>query len=825
VSIFLGDLRFGARLLARNPGMTAVAVLSLGLGIGANTTIFSLINEVFLRPMPLTEPARLVGVFTSDERNRGAGPIGGVAPMSRLNFEDLRDRNQVFDGMAAAGFTGLGLSSGQGEPEQIFAQIVTDNYFSLLGPPMAAGRGFTPGTDDKPGAAPEAVLSYGLWQRRFGLDPGIIGRSITLNSHAYTVVGIAGQAFRGVGGLGGPALWVPFSMHREATSGFLRETWDSRRALNLQVIGRLAPGATIESAAANLGAIAAGLAADYPNDNRGRSVTLQPLIEAALSPNPEQRRQFNLAGSLLMVIVGLVLVVACANVANLLLARGSARRQEIAVRASLGAGRGRLVRQLLAESALLGLIGGVVGLLAAAWSRSALLALRPPFLPDDALSLPMDWRVLAFTTIVALGTGLLFGLLPALQGSRPDLAVELTDRSNPSGAGRRVSVRNALVVGQIAMSMVALFAAGLFLRSLGNARQIDPGFDASRLSVLSFDLASLGMPIDASVERQREILERARSFPIVERASLANTTPLLDGGFARTVFQEGQDPSDPRAGRFVQITVAGDGYFDTVGVPVVAGRDFSPSDTTESPLVVIINETMAERFWPGEEAMGKRFRFSGQDQLTEVVGIARDSKYNFIGEEPQPHLYQPLRQVPQAAVTLLIRSENPQAALGAVRSAVQQMEPTLPLTGVLTMGDILAQGLWAARLGAILLGVFGLLALVLAAVGVYGVMAYAVGQRSREIAVRLALGADAGTVRRQVLAQGLAVAGLGVVLGILAGIALSRLMVGLMYDVSPYDPVTLVTIPALLMAVAALAIYVPARRASRVDPVVALRMN
>jgi len=822
----LNDIRFGVRLLARNPALTLVAVLSLGLGIGANTTIFTLINEVFLHPLPMRESSRLVGVYTTDERNRDAGFFGNANPMSRLNFEDIRDRNQVFEGLAAAGFIGVGVSDGQGEPEQVFGQIVTDNYFSLLGPPMAAGRGLTAGTDQSPGAAPEAVLSYGLWQRRFGGDPGMVGRTITLNGHAYTVVGVTGEAFRGTGAIGGPALWVPFSMYREATSGFIRETWDSRRALVFQVVGRLAPGVLLEAAGANVTTIAASLAADYPDDNRGRGVVVQPLADASLSPNPAQRQQFNTAGALLMAIVGLVLLVACANVANLLLARAAARRQEIAVRVSLGAGRGRLIRQLLVESLLLGLLGGAVGLLAASWSRSALMALRPPFLPEDALDLSMDWRVLLFTGLVATGTGLLFGLFPALQFSRPDLAVELKDRSSqPSGGRGRVTVRHALVVGQVALSMVALICAGLFLRSLGNARQIDPGFDLSRLAVLSFDLASRGLPMDAAVERQREILERARSFPVVERAALANATPLAGGGFARTVFQEGQDTSDPRAGRFVQITVAGDGYFGTMGIPLLRGRDFGPGDTPQAPQVVIINETMARRFWPGEEAIGRRFRFSGQDHLTEIVGIARDSKYNFIGEDPQPHLYQPFGQAPQAAVTVILRTDNPEAALGAVRSAVQQMEPTMPLTGVFTMPAIFDQALWAARMGATLLGVFGVLALVLAAVGVYGVMAYSVSQRTREIGVRLALGASVGQVQRQVLRQGLLLTGAGVIAGIAGGVTLNRLIVGLMYDVSPYDPVTLAAIPAILLAVATLAIYIPARRASRVDPVVALRTS
>ena len=821
---FWNDVRFGVRVLGRTPALTLVAVLSLGLGIGANTAIFTLINDVFLRPLPLTDLSRLVGVFTTDERNSGAGFFGGANPVSRPNFQDYRDQNQVFEGMAAAAFTSLGVSGGQGEPEQVVAQIVSDDYLSLLGPPMAAGRTFTPGTDETPGAAPEAVLSYGLWQRRFGGDADVIGRNITLNGLAFTVIGVTGEGFKGTGAVFGPALWVPFSMYREATSGFVRDTWDMRRALAFQVVGRLKPGVSVETAGANLNTIAASLAAAYPDDNRGRGAMVQPLADGVLSPNPAQRRQFGTAGAVLMVIVGLILLIACANVANLLLARAGARRQEIAMRVALGARRTRLVRQLLVESVLLGALGGAVGLLLAAWAGSALLMLRPPFLPDDALSLTMDWRVLGFAALITLGTSVLFGLVPALQSSRPDLTVELKDRSSqPSGGGRRVTVRNALVVSQVALSMVALISGGLFLRSLGNARLIDPGFDAPKLAVLSFDLASRGLPLEAAADRQREILERARSFPMVERAALASTTPLFGGGFARSVFLEGQDVADPRAGRFAQIAIVGDGYFETVGIPVQRGRDFGIADAPDSPQVVIVNETMARQFWPDRDAVGQRFHFSGQQQPTEVVGVARDSKYNFIGEDPQPFIYQPLRQVPQAAATVLLRSASPGAALGAVRSAVQQMEPTMPLTGVFTMGAIIDQGLWAARLGATLLGVFGVLALALAAIGVYGVMAYSVSQRTREIGVRLALGATSGVVRWQVLRQGLTLAGIGVGGGVAIGVALSRLVVGLLYDVSPYDPATLTLIPAILLAVAALAIYIPARRASRVDPVIALR--
>jgi predicted permease len=817
------DFRFAVRLLARSPILTLVAALSLGLGIGANTTIFSLVNEVFLRPLPLQAPDRLVAVFTADERNRQQA-FGGFMPTSRLNFEDYRDQNEVFDGLVANGFTAVGLSGGTGEPEQVAAEIVSPGYFTVLGAPMAMGRPFLPEEERTTGAAPVTVLSFGLWQRRYGGDRGLVGGTVSINGRVFTVVGVTAEGFKGTNAIGGGQLWIPFAMYRETTSGFMLESWDSRRALLFQITGRLKPNATLSQASANLDTIAAALAQEYPNDNRGRSLTLVPLAEATI--NPAFRGNMLTAGGLLMVIVGLVLLVACANVANLLLARAASRRQEIAVRLSLGASRGRLVRQLLIESVVLAVLGGAAGLLLSLWTRPALQALRPPFLPDDALSGTMDGRVLLFTTALALATGLLFGLFPALQFSRPDLAVELKDRSSqPSGGRRRVTVRNALVVAQVALSFVALIGAGLFLRSLGHARAIDPGFDASRLAVLSFDLTAQGLPLQAAAARQREILERVRGVGAVERAAFTATVPLSGGGFARSVFLEGQDVTDQRAARLVQVSAAGDGYFETIGVPLLRGRDFRPADLPDAPLVVIVNETMARTFWPEQDALGKRFKFFGDERFTEVVGIARDSKYNFIGEAPLPFIYTPLDQMPQSAITIALRSANPDAALGTVRALVQQTEPNLPLVGVFTMDDVLEQALWAARMGAMLLAIFGGLALLLASIGVYGVMAYAVSQRTRELGIRLALGATAGEVRGMVFRQGLTLTALGIAAGTACALLLANLVTALLYGVSATDPWTFATIPVVLGAVAALAIYIPARRASRVDPVVALRVS
>jgi predicted permease len=817
------DLRFAIRLLTRSPILTLVAALSLGLGIGANTTIFSLVNEVFLRPLPLEAPERLVSVFTADERNRQSA-FGGFMPTSRMNFEDYRDRNEVFEALIAQTFAAISLSGGSGEPEQVPAEVVSPGYFTVLGAPMSIGRGFLPEEERTLGAAPVTVLSHGLWQRRYGADRSLVGRTVMLNGRAFTVVGVAAEGFKGTNAIGGPQLWLPFAMYRETTSGFILDNWDSRRALNFQITGRLKPGVDVEQASANMNAIASALAQEYPNDNRGRSLTLVPLAQATI--NPAFRGNMVTASGLLMVIVGLVLLVACANVANLLLARAAARKQEIAVRLSLGASRGRLVRQLLIESMVLALLGGAVGLILALWTRPALQALRPPFLPDDALAASMDARVLLFTAFIAVTTGLLFGLLPALQFSRPDLAVELKDRTSlPAGSRRRVTMRHALVVAQVALSFVALIGAGLFLRSLDHARAINPGFDANRLAVLSFDLTTVGMPPEAATDRQRQILERVRGVAGIERAAYTAVVPLAGGGFARSVFPEGQDATDPRAARLVQVSAVGDGYFETINIPIVGGRDFKSSDTMASPRVVIINETMARTFWPNQDAVGRRFKFFRDEFFTEVVGVARDSKYNFIGEDPQPFIYTPLLQTPQTAMTLAMRSANPDAALGTVRAIIQQMEPNMPLVGVFTMANVLNQALWAPRMGAMLLAIFGGLALLLASIGVYGVMAYAVNQRTRELGIRLALGATASEVRGMVFRQGLTLTALGIGLGIVAAMLLANLVSTLLYGVSAIDPLTFVTIPVILGSVAALAIYIPARRASRVDPVVALRIS
>jgi predicted permease len=823
MTTFLHDLKYGARLLAKTPGFTVIAALSLALGIGANTTIFTLVNAVLLNPLPVEDPGQLVSVWTSDERNN-QGAAFGFLQTSPMNFRDLREKNAVFSGMTGHVGMPLNITGGTGNPEQVFGEMVTGNYFSVLGARPQIGRGFLEDEDRTPGEKLVAVLGYGEWQKRYGGDPSIVGRVISLNGASFTVVGVMPKGFKGTNAIGAPALWVPYMTYPQTTNGFFRELAEpnNRRGLVFNITGRLKPGVSVQQAEANLKTIARQLEQEYPNENKGRNVTLVPLAQATI--NPGFRDNIVKAGGLLMTIVGLVLLIACANVANLLLARAAARQKEIAVRLSLGAGRGRLIRQLLTEGTLLALIGGAAGLLLAYWAQGLLWSFRPPFLTADSIDLHPDTRVLLFTLGVSIATGVLFGLAPAIQASRPDLVVELKEKTSaPTGSNRLFSLRNVLVSAQVALSLVALVGAGLFLRSLQHAQQISPGFDAEHLAVLSFDLGAQGYTEERGRQFQQRVLERAAAVPGVQSASVASTVPLFAGGFARTVFLEGQDASDRRAGKLVQISVVGSHYLETLGIPLARGRTLSELDQPNTPMAVVINETMAKRFWPDQDAIGKRFKFFGQDFFNQVVGIAKDSKYNFIGEEAQPFIYQATTQVYQPQLSLFVKAARPQAVLGTVRGEVQQLDRNLPLTGVFTLNDIFDQALWAPRMAASLLAVFAGLSLVLSVIGIYGVMAYAVSQRTRELGIRMALGASRQDVLRLVVMQGLRLTVMGVAFGLIASFAVTRLVVSLLYDVSPTDVVTFTAVPVLLAAAAMVASYVPALRATRIDPMVALR--
>jgi len=816
----LQDIRYSVRMLARSPAFTLVAVLSLGLGIGANTTIFTLVNVLLLHPLPLENTDRLVAVFTSDARNTAR--FQSYMQSSYPNYLDYRQQNSVFSELAAQQFLPLSLTT-QGEPEQIFGEMVTGNYFDVLGVKPAVGRLFSlSAEDDKQlGAHPEVVLSHALWKRRFGADAGIIGKKIELNRMNFTVSGVAQENFRGVAAVGGPVLWIHMSMWKQVARGFFLENFMDRRALFVFMYGRLKPGVSVGEADAAMKALSKQLERAYPRENDSRSAAVRPVLEATFF-SPEIRRDMVSAGVGLMVVVGMVLLIACANVANLLLARAGARQREVAVRISLGASRGRLVRQMMTESLLLAILAGLAGTAIAYWSRDLLWSLRPAFLQADALNLAFDKRIAIFTAAISLLTGILFGLLPALQISKPNLAGSLKDRTAQPNADRRwFGLRNVLVAGQVALSLVALAGASLFLQSMKSAQQVDPGFETKHLMVLSFDTGAEGYAREKSYAFYRDAAVRVQALPGVESAAVAQSPPLSGNG-ARTVFPEGLDFADRRNGKLTDLNHVSAGYFETLGIPILRGRAFTENDREGAPMVAIINETMAKSMWPGQDALGKRFRCYGETWLVEVVGIARTTKYTTLGEEPTPYLYFPLLQHETPQATLHVRTKgDPAQATGMVRTAVQQLDPRMPLTNVVTIEGVISGVLWAPRMGAALLTTFGLIALLLAAMGIHGVVSYSVSQRTQEIGIRMALGASQKNVLSLILGRSLFVVGVGAAIGLAGAVAAARAMKNLLFVDG--DALTFGGTALLLMLVACLASYLPARRAARIDPLLALR--
>jgi predicted permease len=618
------------------------------------------------------------------------------------------------------------------------------------------------------------------------------------------------------------------SMHDVVQPNF--DWYEERRGLFLFAFGRLKPGIGVEQASANMKAVFANLEQAFPTDNKGRSAGAWPLLDARLNPGGQGGAQVVQISAILMAVVGIVLLIACANIANLLLARANRRRKEIAIRLALGAARRRLVRQLLTESLLLGLIGGALGLLLAFWLVDTVAATQLPLpLPIDD-NLALDSRVLIFTTLLALVTGVLFGLVPALQASRPDVVPILKNESVPGGSPRRgwgavLNLRQALVVAQIALSLVSLIAAGLFVRSLRHSQQIDTGFERKGVVVMAFNLGREGYTPERGQVFYQQITERVSGLPGVRHAAVAQNAPLT-GGFSRSVFPEGADTTT-RDRILVQVNSVSPGYLETLDVPLVRGRDFVTADVTGTPLVVIVNETMAQRFWPGEDAIGKRFKFFGDDEFTTVIGIAKNAKYNGVAEDPIPFIYQPLRQNYSPAAVLHVRADGDAATLTpAIRREVQQLDPTLSVFNIRTLDDQVANSLAPLRVNVLLMTTFGALALLLACIGLYGVSSYSVTQRTREIGVRMALGASGSSVLRLVLAHGAALICAGLVVGLLIALPLTWFVPGdLLTNISVRDPWTFAVTASLLGFVSLIATYFPARRATKIDPLIALRTD
>ncbi len=814
------DIRYGVRSLWKSPALAAVAILSLALGVGANTTMFTLINTLFLNPLPVARPSELVAVFTLDANNPTR--FGNLLPLSYPNLDDFRRHNDVLTDLA--GYSSplpISLST-EAASERIFMQLVTGNYFDVLGLRPAAGRFFLPDEDRTPGTHAVTVIGHGFWQRRLGGDPNVVGRTITLNRIPFTIVGVAPEAFKGVTTIFGPDLWLPAMMAPQMLPRHFGDWLHERGAVAFNTAGRLQPGISRQQAEARLKAIAETLAREYPVANKGRSVSVATLTEAAIFPG--MRGPLMFGGAVLMAIVGLVLLIACSNVANLLLARATSRRQEIAVRLAIGAGRGRVIRQLLTESFTLALVGGAVGLVFGFWGQDLLWSFRPAVVANNFVELQFDTRVFVFTFILALTSGIVFGLVPALRASRPDLVAVLNEESTTSAGHRRAArIRGALVIGQVALSLVALVVAGLFLRNIERAFKVDLGYDASRIAVVTANPAQAGYDQPRSEQFYRDVRERALQVPGMSSASWSTNQPLW-ASLYRRILIDGRDPSGTSDAILVLVSTVDVEYFKTLGVSVMSGREFDATDRPESRLVAIVNETMATKYWPNESALGKRIRFDNDATSREIVGIVKTIKYQSVGEPPQPAMFLPLGQNDAPAMVLYIRAARDAGpVLQSIQREIRAMAADVPLENPATVMEIIDQSLWMMKLATGLVAVFGVLALALACVGLYGILAYTVGQRQREIGLRMAIGADRATVLRLVLREAATLLGVGLALGLGLSAAAGRAVASLLFGLSPIDGPAFAGAAATLVIVALAASYLPARRASRLNPSVALR--
>jgi predicted permease len=817
------DIRYALRNLRKSPAFAAIAVITLALGIGANTAIFTVVNAVFFHPIPVKDPARLVEIFTLDQRKIFGAANNNVLPNSFPNGHDIQQRAQSFSGVTVYESFATPVSmTVNGQPNQYFAQLSSGNYFDVLGVHAQLGRTFRPEEDSTAGAGPVVVLNHGFWERVLAANPNVIGQNVLINGQGFSIIGVAPKGFQGTAVIGGPDMWIPMSMHDQILTGFTKQLFNERRFLGYSSVGRLKEGATPEQAKAELQAIALDLEKAFPLANKGRTFTLQPLLESSIAAN--QRDQFKRAGIMLMAVVGIVLVIACFNIANLLLARASGRKREMSIRAAIGASRGRIVTQLLTEALVLAIAGGALGLGLALAARDVMWRFRPPQLPADGMDLSLDWHVMAFTFLVAITTGLIFGLAPALQGSRPDLVSELKERAGGDlRKGSRFTVRDVLISLQVMVCLIALVGAGLFLISLRNARAMDTGFDTHNLAMLSFDLGALNYDAPRAREFERRALEAAQNTPGVRGAALSSTIPLFNGGFGRTLFKEGEDNNNGQSGHVSQFSVMSPEYLQTMGIAMVRGQGFDSTIRENTPRVAIINETAARQIWPNEDPIGKRFTFFRDTTATQVIGIGRDSTYNALGEAPRPYIYVPLIQNPNAAVTVFFRTQgDPRSALSSVRAQIQAMDRNLPVTNVWAIGEVISQSLWASSFGASLLTVFAMIAMALCAVGIYGVVGYSVGQRIREFGIRLALGAQPRDVLLMVLKQSALIMSAGLALGLLAAFFLARLIVSFLYGVNTNSPLAFLAMALVLAFVGVFASYIPARRAAKVDPIVAL---
>ena len=819
LSDFAKDLKFALRMLRKSPGFAAVAVLTLALGIGANTAVFTVVDSLILNPLPVEKISTLAAVNTTEAKKTAQS--GDLQAISYLNLKDIRERTQAFRSLAGHSYPMAVTMTDTGQPHRVFAEIVTANYFDTLGIHPSLGRFFLPSEDRTPGAAAVAVLGYTAWQSRFGGVPDILGQTITLNDTPFTIIGVGPKGFKGVYAVFGPDLWIPSMMAEQVLPAEQRNALGDRGVPLFTGIGRLQPGVTLEQAQAEMRIVGAALAKEDPGANDEKILAVTPLIEAAYGP---ERQPVMFGGMLLMAIVGFVLLIACSNVANLLLARASVRRQEIAVRLSLGAGRLRLIRQLLTESVLLGLLSGVLGFLFGYGGCRILESLRPAEYAQNLADLRLNASVFVFAFAVAILTGLIFGMVPALRSSRVSVAEVLKEETRSAGRSRgRVGLANTLLAGQVAASLVLLVVAALFLRSIAREYVIDPGFQTKHLALVMLYPGQTGYNRVRTEQFYKQALERVGEIPGISSVSWASNLPLW-GRKETGIAIEGQEARKKSEAVSAVVDTVDVGYFSTMGIPIQLGRDFSENDRDPSTAVAIINEAMAAEYWPNQDPLGKRFQLPQGKVFLQVVGVAKTTNYQTLGEPPQACVYIPLRQNYADSMILYLRSErDPSTVLPAVQAEIHSLDPGLPVEDIRTGMKVIDQALWWSKIGVGLLGVFGLLALGLASVGLYGIMAYSVNQRRREIGVRMALGAGQGSVSLLVLRQGMTVVAGGVVVGMVLSLLLGRVLSRFLYGVSGSDPLSLGGASLALLAVAFVACYLPARSASRVDPLMALR--
>ena len=813
------DVRYAARSMRKSPVFVVFVVLTLGLGIGANTTVFTLIDTLILNPLPVRHSGELASIAAVDTQSTAKSRT--LFPISYADLKDYQSHNQVFTSLA--GFTSAhGVTwQNQGVSEGMFAELVTGNYFSTLGLNPARGRFFAPEEDSIPGTHPVAVLNYVTWQKDFGGAADIIGRPLSVNNVTLTIIGVAPQHFIGVNAIFGPNLWVPAAMAERLFPNSMQGALSDRGKAAFLAVGRLKPRVAEGQARANIAAIAASLAKYYPATDAGHTATVQPVRDILLASAGSGSSPLVFAGIALSIVVGIVLLIACSNVANLLLARSAARQQELAVRLALGASRPRLIRQLLTESVMLGFLGGVVGVFLAYFGLQFLFGRLPggANFPTPKLDAP----VLAFALLVSLATGFLFGTIPAWKASRSNVAEGLKQAGRSGGRTRsRVTIASALLVGQVAFSFLLLVTAALFLRSIGRAYQIDPGFQTAHLVVFPTNPGQAGYRQAQTKAFYRDVRDRVSSLPGVASVSWASGMPLWANSVSGFQVQGWHGRSRTDQIRAVLHTVDRD-YFETAGVPIEDGRAFTSADQETSLPVAIVNEKMACDYWPAG-ALGKTIRLPGESVDRQVVGVAHTADYTAVGEPPQACVYVPLEQHYSDTMVLYVRTRAaPREVLAPAEHEIRAAGPQVLIFGTRTGSEIIDGGLFQAKMGVGLLTIFGLLALGLASIGLYGVLAYSVNQRKREIGLRMALGATRTGVLSLILREGMLLVAAGVLIGFTAALAVGRLLSRMLFGVSASDPASVAGAALILSMVALLACYLPARRATRVDPLEALR--